>query len=117
LIHHVLLRVSDLERSARFYDSLLAPLGWRRHGDPNGGVGWGIARPCFFVVEGNVASNFGMVSFSAPGLAAVKAAWESAVNAGGESVTSPAGGGGKGPYSTVVADPDGYQIELLVSSD
>jgi catechol 2,3-dioxygenase-like lactoylglutathione lyase family enzyme len=117
LIHHVLLRVSDLERSARFYDSLLAPLGWRRHLDPNGGVGWGIARPCFFISEGEVASSFGMVSFSAPGLAAVKAAHESGVNNGGTSITGPGGGGGQGPFSTVVADPDGYQIELLVFSD
>jgi catechol 2,3-dioxygenase-like lactoylglutathione lyase family enzyme len=117
LIHHVLVRVSDLERSARFYDALLSPLGWRRHLDPNGGVGWGIARPYLFITEGDVAPNFGMVSFSAPGLAAVKAAWESGVNNGGQSVTAPAGGGGQGPYSAVVADPDGHQIELLVATD
>jgi catechol 2,3-dioxygenase-like lactoylglutathione lyase family enzyme len=117
LIHHVLIRVSDLERSARFYDSLLAPLGWRRHLDPNGGVGFGIAKPVFFIVEGDVASDFGMVSFSAPGLAAVKAGYESGVKNGGTSVTPPAGGGGQGPYSAVVADPDGHQLELLVSTD
>jgi catechol 2,3-dioxygenase-like lactoylglutathione lyase family enzyme len=31
VIHHVVLGVSDLEGSGEFYDSLLAPLGWRRH--------------------------------------------------------------------------------------
>ena len=31
MIHHVLLEVSDLERSARFYDRCSRPLGWRRH--------------------------------------------------------------------------------------
>jgi catechol 2,3-dioxygenase-like lactoylglutathione lyase family enzyme len=114
LIHHVLLRVSDMQRSAPFYDALLAPLGWRRHQDPNGGVGWGIAKPVFFIAQGQGAADFGMVSFSAPGIAAVKAAWEGAVNAGGKSVTSPGGGGTQGPYSAVVADPDGHQVELVV---
>ena len=29
-LQHVAITVSDLERSSRFYDALLAPLGWRR---------------------------------------------------------------------------------------
>jgi catechol 2,3-dioxygenase-like lactoylglutathione lyase family enzyme len=49
MLHHVLLEVSDLERAAAFYDSLLAPLGWRRHFEEDKTVGWGIAKPVFFV--------------------------------------------------------------------
>ena len=33
MIHHVSVEVDDLERSGRFYDAVLRPLGWRRHLD------------------------------------------------------------------------------------
>src|SRR4029077_15997932 len=49
MLHHVLLEVSDLARSASFYDALLAPLGWRRHFEEDGTIGWGIAKPVFFI--------------------------------------------------------------------
>ena len=49
MLHHVLLEVSDLERSASFYDALLAPLGWRRHFEEDETIGWGIAKPVFFI--------------------------------------------------------------------
>ena len=45
MLHHVLLEVSDLERSASFYDTMLAPLGWRRHFEEDETIGWGIAKP------------------------------------------------------------------------
>ena len=49
MLHHVLLEVSDLERSASFYDALLAPLGWRRHFEEDETIGWGIVKPVFFI--------------------------------------------------------------------
>ena len=41
--------IGDLDRSAAFYDSMLAPLGWRRHFEQDQTIGWGIAKPVFFV--------------------------------------------------------------------
>ena len=56
MIHHVVLETDDLERSAAFYDALLAPLGWRRHYDKEGIIGWGIAKPALYVASRNEPS-------------------------------------------------------------
>lgn len=120
MIHHVVLGVSDLERSASFYDALLGPLGWRRHYEQQEMVAWGIAKPIFFVsAGGDVKPGFGLVSFRAPGLAAVKAAWEGGTGAGGTGVTSPgeAKRPGSGSYSAFLTDPDGHSIEVTVGAE
>lgn len=121
MLHHVLLEVSDLERSASFYDSLLAPLGWRRHFDEDETVGWGIAKPVFFISgrHDGPQPGFGLLSFSGLGLVAVKAAWEKGVKAGGVSVAEPGErrSHGSGSFSAFLRDPDGYEIEVTVGSD
>ena len=90
MLHHVLLEVSDLERSASFYDALLAPLGWRRHFEEDGKIGWGIAKPVFFAAAHHEPKpGFGLLSFSALGIVAVKAAWEGGMRAGGTNVSDP----------------------------
>ena len=40
MINHVSVEVADLERSGRFYDALLGPLGWRRQVDTDELIGW-----------------------------------------------------------------------------
>jgi|SRR4051812_39228450 catechol 2,3-dioxygenase-like lactoylglutathione lyase family enzyme len=120
MLHHVLLEVTDLERSAAFYDSLLAPLGWRRHFDEDKTIGWGIAKPVFFIASHHGSQpGFGLVSFSGLGIVAVKAAWEGGVRAGGVSVGDPGDkrSYGSGSYSAFLKDPDGYEIEVTVGSD
>jgi catechol 2,3-dioxygenase-like lactoylglutathione lyase family enzyme len=120
VLHHVVLEVADLDRSASFYDALLAPLGWRRHSDGDDIVGWGIAKPVFYVSAGDSPQpNFGLVSFSALGIAAVKAAWQAGVESGGRSAAEPGErrGHGSGSYSAFLIDPDGYQVEITVSAD
>ena len=108
MLHHVILEVSDLDRSAAFYDALLAPLGWRRHFEENETIGWGIAKP-----------GFGLLSFSGLGIVAVKAAWEGGVRGGGESTGEPGErrSVASGSYSAFLKDPDGYEIEVTVGSD
>ena len=120
MIHHVVLGVSDLEGSGEFYDSLLAPLGWRRHLQDEGVIGWGIAKPVFFVSsDTETTPTHGLVCFSAPGIAAVKAAWESGVAHGGNGIDGPgeARRTGSGSYSAFLADPDGHSVEVTVSSE
>ena len=120
VIHHVTLEVSDPQRSGVFYDALLAPLGWRRHFDEERTIGWGISKPVFFVSSQRPARpGFGHVCFSAKGIAAVKAAWESAVGAGGISTGEPGAQArhGSGSYSAFLTDPDGHSIEVTVDSD
>lgn len=120
MIHHVLLEVGDLERSAAFYDALLGPLGWRRHFEENETIGWGIAKPAFFISgRHEPRAGYGMVSFSAKGIAAVKASFEAGLRTGGEGVIEPGATQGRpsGPYSAFLKDPDGYDIEITVGSD
>jgi catechol 2,3-dioxygenase-like lactoylglutathione lyase family enzyme len=120
MLHHVLLEVSDLERSASFYDTMLAPLGWRRHFEEDETIGWGIAKPVFFISgHHGPAPGYGLLSVSGLGLVAVKAAYENGIRAGGTSVAEPGErrSYGSGSYSAFLKDPDGYEIEITVGSD
>lgn len=120
MLHHIVLEISDLKRSEAFYDALLSPLGWRRHVSEAGAIGYGISQPVLFISERNGARAEGtLVSLGAPGIAAVKAAWEGGCNSGGSNVAKPGepGGHGSGSYSAFIRDPDGHDIELTVSND
>jgi catechol 2,3-dioxygenase-like lactoylglutathione lyase family enzyme len=120
MIRHVRVEVSDLERSASFYDALFAPLGWRRHNDSGNGIGWGIHRPLFFIAEGaGVNTGSEVVCFSAAGIAGVKGAWEGGLSAGGKDDGKPARRPELGPsyYSAYLRDPDGHRIEIAISPE
>lgn len=120
MLHHVVLEVSDLGRAAAFYDALTSPLGWRRDMNGSDAIGYGISRPVLFITEGpGPCADGALVSLTAPGIAAVKAAWEGACAMGGSNVARPgeASGLGSGSYSAYVRDPDGHEIEITVGSD
>jgi catechol 2,3-dioxygenase-like lactoylglutathione lyase family enzyme len=120
VIHHVSVEVSDLERSADFYDALLGPLGWRRLVEASDLVGWGIVRPVFFVsTRHERGSGGGHVCFTAHGIPAVKAAWEAGVEAGGTGDGDPGVRAQYGPnyYSAYLKDPDGYRVEVAVGTE
>lgn len=120
MIHHIVLEVSDLPRSATFYDSLLSPLGWRRHVNGTDAIGYGISRPILFITERTgLRAEGSMVSLGAPGIAAVKAAWEGGTRSGGTNVARPGetSAHGSGSYSAFLRDPDGHDIEITVSQD
>ena len=120
MLHHVLLEVSDLERSASFYDALLMPLGWRRHLEEDETIGWGIARPVFFAsAHHEPRPGFGLLGFSGLGIVAVKASWKAGIGAGGTSVSEPGErrSHGSGAYSAFLKDPDGYEIEITIGND
>lgn len=119
MIHHVSVDVSDLERSGRFYDSVLGSLGWRRHADNAQGISWGIVRPTFFAAQRDVSgTGAGHVCFSASGISAVKAAWEGGVAAGGtdDGAPGPRPEYGGSYYSAYLLDPDGHRVEIAVEN-
>ena len=121
MLHHVLLEVSDLDRSASFYDALLAPLGWRRHFEEDGTIGWGIAKPVFFIAAhhepqaglraAQLLGGWASSPSRPPGKPGIKA--------GGVSVAEPGErrSHGSGSYSAFLKDPDGYEIEITIGSD
>ena len=119
MINHVSFEVADLERSGRFYDALLTPLGWRRQVEAGDVIGWGIVRPVFFAsTRRPPGTGGGHVCFAASGISAVKAAWEGGVGAGGTNDGEPGGRAqyGAGYYSAYLLDPDGYRVEVAVGN-
>jgi catechol 2,3-dioxygenase-like lactoylglutathione lyase family enzyme len=120
MLHYASLKVADLQRTAAFYDALLAPLGWRRQAASGEEIGWGINRPGFFAIaDASQRPGFGIVSFPAKSIPAVKASFESGVENGGEPVAEPGSAPmfGVGNYACRLHDPDGYLVEICVAHD
>jgi catechol 2,3-dioxygenase-like lactoylglutathione lyase family enzyme len=120
MLHYAALKVSDLERSGRFYDSILAPLGWRRQEAPANSVSWGLIKPEIFITESDSQRpGYGLISFPAKSIPAVKASFESGSANGGEPVAEPgsAPAFGSGKYSCRLNDPDGYLVEVCVAHE
>jgi catechol 2,3-dioxygenase-like lactoylglutathione lyase family enzyme len=116
MFHHVSVEVSDLERSARFYDALLAPLGWRRVTDAADTIGYGRDDPMLVVSRGRAHPGSVRICFAAPAIPAVKAAWEAGVAAGGTDEGAPGTRPHErlGHYSAHLGDPDGHRLEVAV---
>jgi catechol 2,3-dioxygenase-like lactoylglutathione lyase family enzyme len=117
VIDHVGFEVSDLERSARFYDALFYALGARRMFESERAVAYGINDPqLWIVVRGRTPSpGYGHVAISAGGKAAVDAAYAAGLANGGSDDGSP----GQRPqygrryYAGYLRDPDGLRVEVV----
>jgi len=122
MLDHVSLGVSDLERSRRFYDAALPPLGLVRTVDFEGrGSDYGAMAGQFGVeftitVEPGVSPLRGMhVCFRAPDRASVRAFHGAALVAGGHDDGGPGVRTEYHPdyYAAFVVDPDGHRIEAV----
>lgn len=123
MLDHVSLGVTDLERSRRFYDAVLRPLGVVRTVDFGGGKGsdYGVTAGSLGVeftitVEPNAAPTRGMhLCFRAPSRAAVHAFHVAALASGGQ---DDGAAGLRAQYhpnyfGAFVLDPDGHRIEAV----
>jgi catechol 2,3-dioxygenase-like lactoylglutathione lyase family enzyme len=120
MIDHVSISVSDLERSARFYELALAPLGLVRLVTRPATVGFGNSYPEFWI---NLRADMAPVApergdhicLRAKSTGDVDAFHAAALNAGGQSDGAP----GLRPhdrvryYAAFVRDPDGNRIEAV----
>lgn len=86
MIDHIGFEVSDLARSARFYDAVLYALGARRLIQSEHVVAYGINAPQVWIVtRGRVpAPGYGHVALQASGKAAVDAAYAGGLANGGD---------------------------------
>jgi len=122
MIDHITIGVVDFERSTRFYDQTLAPLGVRRlfdvpaeHSDGVKVTGYGDDRPWFWLAEERATTGLMHIAFQAGTAADVDAFYAAALRAGGTDNGPP----GLRPhyhasyYAAFVLDPDGHNIEAV----
>jgi len=125
MIDHVILTVSNFERSAAFYIKALAPLGITMTMDFKGEAGhpdlkgFGDGNTIFFwLKEGKVNASGIHVGFVAKDHSEVDAFYKAAIAAGAQSKESPRVFTEYYPgyYAAWIVDPDGYEIELVNKS-
>ncbi len=117
MIDHVGFEVSDLRRSARFYDAVFRALGARRMQESEQAVAYGVNAPIvWIVVRGRPpGSGYGHLALAASGKAAVDAAHAAGLAHGGRDDGAP----GRRPqygsrcYAAYMLDPDGLRVEVV----
>jgi len=120
MIDHVSVAVRDLDRAARFYEAVLAPLGLMRLVSRPATIGFGKAYPEFWInlrtTMSDVEQGSGVhVALRARSPADIDAFHAAALVAGGRSDGPP----GIRPhdrinyYAAFVIDPDGNRIEAV----
>ncbi len=117
MIDHVGVEVSDLERSARFYDAVFFALGARRVFESSGAVAYGINGPdVWIVVRGRApAPGYGHLALAASGKVAVDGAHHAGLANGGEDDGPPGlrPRYGRRYYAAYLRDPDGLRVEVV----
>ena len=124
MIDHVSIAVRDLKAAARFYEPVLATLGFTRLRDWPASIGYGKKYPEFWLNERKDLSAFGVdngahngahVALRVREAAAVDAFYAAALAGGGSSDGAP----GFRPeynasyYAAFIRDPDGNRIEAV----
>ena len=131
MFSHITLGTRDLGAAAKFFDAVLIPLGLkRRQVAPDGGpdaacwVSQGHPLPRFYVYmpfnrEPATVGNGSMVAFLAPSSAAVDAAYEAGLAAGGVDEGAPGERPqyGVGYYGAYLRDTDGNKVHIVYRGD
>ncbi len=129
MLHHISLGVRDIDLAARFYDAVLAELGyvrvWEdlRPGQAGQAVGYGHpGSGDKLAIKQSDATQLAPgpgfhVAFAAPSRAAVHGFHEAALRHGGRDngPPGPRPHYGEHYYAAFVIDPDGYRIEAVNS--
>jgi len=116
MIDHVVLYVSDLGRSRRFYEQALEPVGYGIVFETEGLVAFGSEGQTRFAVRsGKEPNTTAHVAFQAEDRATVDAFHAAAMAAGGIDEGPPGVRENYGPtyYAAFVGDPDGNNVESV----
>jgi catechol 2,3-dioxygenase-like lactoylglutathione lyase family enzyme len=115
IIDHVNIPVADLDRARRFYEAVLAPLGYRPIAQDGRAFGFGRSNWNFGVVETPPPFPTLHLAFVAHSPEQVDEFFEVALRAGAQSNGEP---GLRdlyhpGYYAAFVLDPDGHNVEAV----
>ena len=121
MIDHTGLTVTDLDKSRRFYEAALAPLGYRALQEIPGGIGVGFGepqKPDFWIMRGEPNKPPLHVAFRANSRQVVDAFYKAALAAGGTDNGAPGVRAIYHPtyYGAFVRDFDGHNIEAVCHS-
>ena len=130
MLHHISFAVTDIERSAKFYDEALRTLGYvrvfedLRPGEDGQAVGYGLAgegdKFCIKLAgTSSATTGHGFhLAFSAPSRDAVHKFHEAALLHGGKDNGGPGARPdyGSNYYACFVMDPDGHRVEAVINS-
>jgi catechol 2,3-dioxygenase-like lactoylglutathione lyase family enzyme len=117
MLDHVTIGVENIERSLRFYDSALRPLGVTRlYGDGNRFAGYGVAPKAFFWIGiRDIRQTGAHIAFATDDRGTVDRFYEAAIAAGGMDNGPPGIRSHYDPnyYGAFVFDPDGHNVEAV----
>ncbi|MDQ6817177.1 MAG: VOC family protein [Actinomycetota bacterium] len=117
MIDHIGFEVSDLGRSAQFYDAVFYALGARRMLESEHAVAYGINDASVWIVTRGRApgAGYGHLALAANGKAAVDAAYRAGVGQGGSGDGAPGlrPAYGRRYYAAYLRDPDGLRVEVV----
>ncbi len=117
MIEHVGYEVSELARSARFYDAVLFAIGARRMVQSPRAVAYGVNGPTIWITaRGRTpAPGYGHIALQANGRAAVDGAYAAGLSHGGTDDGPPGDRPqyGRHYYAAYLRDPDGLRVELV----
>lgn len=121
MIDHIGIAVSDYERSKKFYQKALAPLGYKLLMEVQGFAGFGIENSdgpiaTFWMHEDKSKIFSGMhIAFNATNRKLVDEFYQEAIKANGKDNGKPGVREMYHPtyYGAFVLDPDGYNIEAV----
>ncbi len=120
MIVHVAFEVSDLVRSARFYDAVFHALGARRTFVSGRAIAYGRDHEQFWIVDRGrpPGPGYGHVALAAAGRAAVVAGYEAGIANGGGDDGKPGMRPQYGPmyFAAYLLDPDGLRVELVTGA-
>jgi catechol 2,3-dioxygenase-like lactoylglutathione lyase family enzyme len=120
MIDHIGIEVSDLARSAAFYDAVFFAIGVRRVHEGEHAIAYGVTAPTFWIVTRGrpPAPGYGHVAFRAAGRVAVDSAHAAGLLHGGRDDGAPGPRPRYGPlyYAGYLLDPDGLRVEVVANS-
>lgn len=121
MIDHLGINCTDYAESQRFYDAVLAVLGYTRQLDFGEAIGYGRdGNPTFWIADASAGEASGVnrevhIAFAASDQDAVRAFYDAALALGAESLHAPRVWPEYHPgyFGAFVRDPDGNNVEAV----